>query len=814
MKTRSMHVRTKVTALLLSLVALWAFAAFVTIREGLNLLSVSTLDSGVGRPADAMIAELQEERRLSVVELGAAPPAIVQELVAQRARTDAAVAVFKQRSGAASVHFAGSDVLLRRLSDAVTQVDTLAASRQAVDSRTFSRAAAAAGFTKMIDTTFLIFDSLATLDDKDLAKDIRTLIILSRAREVLAQEDTLLAGALAAGDLSEVDRVTFTQLVGTQRYLYDQGQAELPPTQLAEFQQFTGGADLQHLRDLENMVITGPPIDGLPVSTGAWDATNQAVFAHLRDIEQAAADDIVRRATPAGAWVVLRLALAAGLGLIAVIASVIVSITTARSLVRQLERLRNAALDLASDRLPRVVDRLQRGERVDIAHEAPPLNFGRDEIGQVGQAFNTVQETAVRVAVEQAELRRSVRDVFLSLARRSQALLHRQLALLDSMERRSTEPEELSELFRIDHLATRMRRNAENLIVLSGATAGRAWRKPVAMLDVLRGALAEVEDYTRVEVLPVGAASLQGRAVGDVIHLLAELIENAVSFSPPETTVRVGGSLVGNGFAVEIEDRGLGLSPDELTMANSQIAEPPEFKLTSTARLGLYVIGHLADRHDIKVRLTESPYGGITAVVLLPSSIMADDESSNDPLLDARAPTLVVTGRHREKSVAERLQVTGSVYSGSVVAEPEWYGGNSKPRRFELPDPEPSAPPPPSAPSTAEIVPPRGEATVFTPSGLPWRDRDAGARSRHTVIPAPAAEAPAGRTGPDGGRPIEEIRSMLTSYRAGTLQGRQDSARLVNGDSVIATTVPNGHVNGTAPVSGEGSDVPEADHSP
>ena len=265
--------------------------------------------------------------------------------------------------------------------------------------------------------------------------------------------------------------------------------------------------------------------------------------------------------------------------------------------------------------------------------EAPPLDFGRDEIGQVGEAFNQVQETAIRVAVEQAELRRSVRDVFLSLARRSQALLHRQLGLLDTMERRATDSEQLAELFRVDHLATRMRRNAENLIVLSGATAGRAWRKPVPMVDVLRGALAEVEDYTRVTVLPVGSASLLGRAVGDVIHLLAELIENAVSFSPPQTVVRVGGSVVGYGFAIEIEDRGLGMSPEELATANEQLRNPPEFRLTTTARLGLYVVGKLAERHGIRVRLTESPYGGTTAIVLLPGTLMAGegDEEGGRP---------------------------------------------------------------------------------------------------------------------------------------------------------------------------------------
>ncbi|MCI0687874.1 MAG: ATP-binding protein, partial [Sporichthyaceae bacterium] len=337
------------------------------------------------------------------------------------------------------------------------------------------------------------------------------------------------------------------------------------------------------------------------------------------------ADSSLTRATPEATGIIVRLALAGGLGLIAVIASIIVSITTARRLVGQLERMRKAALDLAFHRLPRVVDRLQHGERVDIEAEAPPLDFGDDEVGQVGRAFTTVQQTAVRVAVEQAELRRSVRDVFLSLARRSQALLHRQLGLLDAMERRSTDAEELAELFRVDHLATRMRRNAENLIVLSGATAGRAWRKPVPLVDVLRGALAEVEDYTRVTVAPVGPASLVGRGVGDVIHLLAELIENAVTFSPPQTVVRVGGSVVGNGFAIEIEDRGLGMGPDELAAANKQLNTPGEFKMSSTARLGLYVVARLAERHGIKVKLSGSAYGGTTAIVLLPGTLIADE---------------------------------------------------------------------------------------------------------------------------------------------------------------------------------------------
>jgi hypothetical protein len=446
-----------------------------------------------------------------------------------------------------------------------------------------------------------------------------------------------------------------------------------------------------------------------------------------------------------------------------------------------------------------VVERLQHGEKVDVETEAPPLEFGRDEIGQVGEAFNAVQETAVRVAVEQAELRRSVRDVFLSLARRSQALLHRQLGLLDAMERRATDAEELAELFRIDHLATRMRRNAENLIVLSGATAGRAWRKPVPMVDVLRGALAEVEDYTRVTVLPVGPASLVGRAVGDVIHLLAELIENAVSFSPPQTVVRVGGSVVGNGFAIEIEDRGLGMAEADREAANEQLNDPPEFKLSSTARLGLYVVGKLAERHGIRVRLTESPYGGTTAIVLLPATIMAevttDEIHRLDPgELDTGTPSpwaaaaAITPGRHRNEADMLPPAPAGPATQTALPMSP----ATPPPSSLSLPPPPPPTdvdyaddparngtytPPafilpvqaaPLDDPTSSGTAQPqaldalagsglnpanaaaeaaqarRAEPPILTPSGLPFRQRDS----------VPAAPAAVDATRPAGSEPI------------------------------------------------------------
>jgi signal transduction histidine kinase len=794
MSSRSSHVRSKIVALLVSLVALWAFAAFVTGREGVNLLTVSDLNDAIAKPTETLLPALQEERRTTLVYLGGHTAPQRTAMLDQRARTDAAIAAFRDLADSGKVHFVASDALLSRIAEAFASFDHMTGTdRGDIDAGRLGRAEASVVYTSSIDTIFHVYDSMAALDDQQIAKDARTLISLTRARELLSQEDALAAGAFAAGGMTLAEQQRFVQLVGAQRFVFSDAAAVLPAADKARYDAIQGGSPYARLHLLEETIVQG----GQTVSPEEWSLAVPPVLEAYKQLYIVGGDDVVGRATPVAVGVIIRLALAGGLGLIAVIASFIISITTARRLVRQLERLRNAANELATYRLPRVVERLQHGERVDVSAEAPPLDFGRDEIGQVSEAFNAVQEQAVRVAVEQAELRRSVRDVFLSLARRSQALLHRQLGLLDAMERRTNDAEELAELFRVDHLATRMRRNAENLIVLSGATAGRAWRKPVPMVDVLRGALAEVEDYTRVTVVPVGNASLLGRAVGDVIHLLAEMIENAVSFSPPQTTVRVGGSAVGNGYAIEIEDRGLGMTEEEFALANEQLRDPPEFKLTSTARLGLYVVGQLALRHGIRVRLTESPYGGTTAIVLLPATIMFGDgiNPPDEPVDEGeRSPTLILnSGRHRLENVAARAQLASS----AAVRELEEAGHSADPWRSFVT----------AAPSSEELVDPkpataqrRDEPTTLTPSGLPFRHKETASPrppapispvpvspTPHpsTVVPAVPAQprpfdtdAPVTANGVDHARPPEDVRTMMASYRSGTLRGRTEAARL------------------------------------
>ena len=237
-----------------------------------------------------------------------------------------------------------------------------------------------------------------------------------------------------------------------------------------------------------------------------------------------------------------------------------------------------------------------------------------------------MHRAAVAAAVDEANLRRGVNEVFRNLARRSQLLLQRQLVLLDSMEQRAEEPDQLADLFRIDHLTTRMRRHAEGLIILSGESTGRSWREPVPFVDVIRAAVAEVEDYTRVIVESRSKTALVGRAVADVIHLLAELIENATAFSSPQTQVSVLGHLVSQGFAVEVQDRGIGIPERQLEKINRDLASLPDFDLSSSDRLGLFITGRLAHRHAIRVTLRQSAYG-VNAVVFIPGHLVVTEEA-------------------------------------------------------------------------------------------------------------------------------------------------------------------------------------------
>ncbi len=511
----------------------------------------------------------------------------------------------------------------------------------------------------------------------------------ARSEEALSEEVAIMAGDFAARSFPPADRHQIAELAGTRRTMYGYALADLDPQFRVYWTRNVPPQALAALTALENKLIGDPAIRRLPppISPLAWEQAVGAVAAGLTKASDQGAVAVDSYASNV-AWGTARGLLIAGiLGLLAVIISIIVAIFTGRSLVGELRDLRESALDLANNKLPNVVDRLALGQAVDVSAETPQLPAVTDEVRQVRDAFDAVQRTAVEAAVGQARLRQGMSDVFRNLARRSQSLLHRQLTLLDAMERRARDPQELEDLFRIDHLTTRMRRHAESLIILSGHAPARGWRNPVPMVDVLRAAVAEVEDYTRIKATAASNAALVGPAVGDVIHLIAELAENATMFSPPNTPVTIHGDIVGQGFAIEIEDRGLGLSDDQLVWINKLLEDPPAFDPSSSDQLGLFVAGQLAKRHNIKISMRPSPYGGTTAIVLIPRNlVVTEEDQARDPALAATAGSAPrLKGRHTTTGLTAPASVAETSPGSLAITPPatttSWPGIDVPPMR-------------------------------------------------------------------------------------------------------------------------------------
>ncbi|MFD0394898.1 ATP-binding protein [Streptomyces nogalater] len=307
--------------------------------------------------------------------------------------------------------------------------------------------------------------------------------------------------------------------------------------------------------------------------------------------------------------------------------SLVGAFVVARSMIRSLRRLQETATKVAQDRLPELVKQLSESDPQDVDTSVESVGVhSRDEIGQVAAAFDDVHREAVRLAAEQALLRGNVNAMFTNLSRRSQGLIQRQLSLISELESREADPDQLSSLFKLDHLATRMRRNGENLLVLAGEEPGRRWTRPVPLVDVLRAAASEVEQYERIELAAVPTTQVAGRVVNDLVHLLAELLENATSFSSPQTKVKVTGHALPDGrVLIEIHDTGIGLSPEDLAAINERLASPPTVDVSVSRRMGLFVVG-LSQRHGIRIQLRPSDSGGTTALVMLPVDVAQGDK--------------------------------------------------------------------------------------------------------------------------------------------------------------------------------------------
>jgi Nitrate and nitrite sensing len=652
LRRRSISLRIFILVLipLLSLIGLYAFVVSLTVGAALNQRQTTQLKNVTGYPVGEFQGQVGQEATMALIYLAAPQPEALRRLNAAEAKTNQARATM--RAALASKAVVGTSVPeVKHALAALSQASSgLAAIRSQVGAQSISRLQALSRYGAIARAAGNVLKSLVFAEkDPALVSQSLALTSMGETQSTLVMENALVSSDMAARSFSAADRHEFAELVGARRAQLATAESILSRRDRSYYAAAISSHAQAALNSMEDTLISSRRTGGPhPVLPAAWEGAVAAVSTGFTRAGMQAANAVAGHVAAAGRSTYLRLWLAGGIGLAALLLSVFLSIWIGRGLARQLGELRRSALTLATERLPAVMARLRAGEAVDVPAEAPPIQAGADEIGQVSEAFNAVQRTAVEAAVDQARLRRGVSDVFRSLARRSQSLLHRQLTLLDAMERRANDPEELDDLYRLDHLTTRMRRHAEGLVILSGAAPARSWRKPVRLVDVLRAAVAEIEDYPRVSVVSRSQAALAGPAVADIIHMLAELAENATLFSPPNTPVRLYGDVVGRGFAVEIEDRGLGLTEDELAGLNERLIKPPEFDLSDSDQLGLFVAGRLAQRQGIAVTLRPNPYGGVTAVVLIPRELIVPQE---DYAADTGTESAVLpTGRHAARS--------------------------------------------------------------------------------------------------------------------------------------------------------------------
>ncbi|BCK57648.1 sensor histidine kinase [Nocardia wallacei] len=776
-------VRVRLLAIVLisstTLLVIGVGAAAYLVKSGREATQWADLASSTTTPAILMVQAFEEERRLSVLHLAGDPQAQTQLVDARKRSDEALAAVIAKGDAARKLNPDGSAADIEGFNKLFAMVPQL---RGGVDARLAPQDEVFAVFTSIIETIVgASMIAARVAPDAAIAIELGYGVEPLRAAEALSKADTLGATALTVGELTAAQLTEFTRYVGEFRGAVTYSGAVLKGTRLAQLKAITDSPAWQQLTAMQDAVVLRGPVTAddtrpessgrsrdaratrttdLPLGVTDWQRVSVEVNSALlrlwedqsRDahvIAREQGDDTAARSLAGGAAVLV-------IATLAFVAALIL----ANRFIGRMRRLRRDTLELADQRLPDIMGRLEAGEAVDTRAEVPRLDYGTDELGQVAEAFNRAHLAAVSAAVAEATTRAGVNTVFLNIAHRSQVAVHRQLALLDQAERREENPDQLELLFQLDHLATRARRNAENLIILGGEQPGRRWRKPVPLLEMIRSAVAESLDYTRIQTGRVPEVRVAGKAVADLIHLMAELMDNATAFSPPQARVEVTATTVGRGVAVEIIDQGLGMSTEEIAERNRVLAEPPDFSvaaLSSDTRLGLFVVAKLATRHGVSIRLGESVYGGIRAVVLIPTALIEsgeprDGESAPDTgeytAVDARSGA----GSGSNGSASE----TSAAPNGSAPAASAWF----EPGRptVAVADPQDDR----EAVTGPQYRPPPTPATPARPP-LPRRRRQATAV--HDEQAAPVAEPPRQRT-------ADEARNLMSAIEGGTRRGR------------------------------------------
>ncbi|MCY1140899.1 nitrate- and nitrite sensing domain-containing protein [Actinoplanes sp. Pm04-4] len=632
-----------------------------------------------------LVQELQTERGLAAGLLGG-NAGFRAELAPARARVD------ERRT---------------RLDRLVTgPLDALDGVRISTDAATISRASAFGFYTARINDLSRIDTDLDGAGDTELRRGASALRALGDAKEAIAQERAFLNGVFSAGGFRKGEFLQFVTMRSAKDAALATFTRYATPEQRASADYVFGTGAGQVARHFEDLALASGDGRDLQVNPQSWWSAHTTVLDDLLRLEQHVGSVISVRAETLRDQATRRMI---GLGvivLLCVAGAIWLAVAASRSIARPLASLAARADELSQSQLPSAVRQVAAGAEVDAPDFEPPVGATR-EVQAVAAAFDRVQRTAYALATEQAQLRRGTTDSLADLGRRHQNLLRRQLGLITRLEREEADPAGLADLFELDHLATRMRRNAESLLVLVGATGPRPGFEPVPVEDVVRAAVAEVEEYRRVTLRRIDEVRLAGTAASAVAHLLAELIENGLAFSSPEVDVELQGRLVGDRYLIAVVDQGIGMTGADLDEANRRLRGEGDF-LTAPARyLGHYVVGRLARDLGAEVVLTPSPVTGVTARVVLPAAL--------------------------------------------IVAEPAL-----PPITVEyLPAPAPA----PAALPQQRPAPMAEGDVARTPNGLPRRPPRAPRVTRLHAAPGPADLSP------------DETRSRLTAFRSGVARG-------------------------------------------
>ncbi|WP_461029288.1 sensor histidine kinase, partial [Streptomyces sparsus] len=631
---RNWRISTRLVSLLaLPVVAATTLGAFrivdatgeVEQLENMKLLTEMT------QQATELAAALQEERDRSAGPLTAHGNAKDDTVVGPREKTDKAKQSFNEATGDLT---ADGDELLTGVQatiiDIGRQLNTIKNIRERAYESPDAIAETVGDYNQLIESLLSLSQDMAqATSNPEMIRSTRALAAFSTAKEYASIQRAVISAGLAPRDgaeLSENDRRYGKTANENERAAMNRFNVIYGPERATELTQPLDGGivNITSANEYASRVFKSP--EGIKAETRSymdWYDQDRTKIDEMAKIEKTLLTQMEQQARELRSEAQRDALLNGAVILLVLGISLVGAFVVARSMVRSLRKLQDTAQDVARNRLPELVKQLSETDpqEVDTTVESVGVH-SRDEIGKVAAAFDDVHREAVRLAGDQALLRGNVNAMFTNLSRRSQGLIQRQLSLISELESREADPDQLSSLFKLDHLATRMRRNGENLLVLAGEEPGRRWTRPVPLVDVLRAAASEVEQYERIELSSVPTTEVAGRVVNDLVHLLAELLENATSFSSPQTKVKVTGHALPDGrVLVEIHDTGIGLSPEDLAAINDRLANPPVVDVSVSRRMGLFVVGRLSLRHGIRIQLRPSDSGGTTALVMLPVDV-------------------------------------------------------------------------------------------------------------------------------------------------------------------------------------------------